>query len=102
MSSKFLHFLGCPSFKLLILDGFDEMARKVDYQTVVDNFWELANLIDDNSKVILTSRTEYFRWSKESEKVLGGKELGRKTLQLSPPKFEVLYFEPSAMIKYEK
>jgi predicted NACHT family NTPase len=28
---------------LLILDGFDEMARQVDYQTVVDNFWELAN-----------------------------------------------------------
>jgi predicted NACHT family NTPase len=23
---------------LLILDGFDEMARQVDYQTVVDNF----------------------------------------------------------------
>ncbi len=40
---------------LLILDGFDEMARKVDYQTVVDNFWELANLIDDNSKVILSA-----------------------------------------------
>jgi hypothetical protein len=27
---------------LLIFDGFDEMAVKVDYQTVVDYFWELA------------------------------------------------------------
>lgn len=79
---------------LLILDGFDEMARQVDYQTVVDNFWELAALVEDSSKVILTSRTEYFRAASESEKVLGGEELGRKTKELKPPKFEVLYIEP--------
>ena len=79
---------------LLILDGFDEMARQVDYQTVVDNFWELANLVREKSKVILTSRTEYFRWAKESEKILGGEEFGRHTILLSPPKFEVLYLEP--------
>ncbi|RZB32887.1 MAG: hypothetical protein AEth_00233 [Candidatus Argoarchaeum ethanivorans] len=79
---------------LLILDGFDEMARQVDYQTVVDNFWELANLVKEGSKVILTSRTEYFRWAKESEKILGGEEFGRCKIQLSPPKFEVLNLEP--------
>lgn len=78
---------------LLILDGFDEMARKVDYQTVVDNFWELAKLVEEGGKVILTSRTEYFRWVKESEKVLGGEEFGRQTLVLEPPKFEVIYLE---------
>ena len=79
---------------LLILDGFDEMARQVDYQTVVDNFWQLAELVDENSKVILTSRTEYFRWAKESEKILGGEEYGTSTIELSPPKFEVLYLKP--------
>ena len=79
---------------LLILDGFDEMARQVDYQTVVDNFWELATLAKEGSKVILTSRTEYFHWAKESEKILGGEEFGRRTILLSPPKFEVLYIEP--------
>jgi tetratricopeptide (TPR) repeat protein len=78
---------------LLILDGFDEMARKVDYQTVVDNFWELAELIDNNSKVILTSRTEYFRLANESEKILSGETYGRKTIELSPPKFEILYID---------
>ncbi|MDY7041673.1 MAG: restriction endonuclease, partial [Chloroflexota bacterium] len=57
---------------LLILDGFDEMARKVDYQTVVDNFWELAGVVVAGSKVLLTSRTEYFRYAQESEKVLRG------------------------------
>ena len=79
---------------LLILDGFDEMARQVDYQTVVDNFWQLANLVDENSKVIITSRTEYFRWAKESENILGGEEYGRRTIVLQPPKFEVRYLEP--------
>lgn len=78
----------------MILDGFDEMARQVDYQTVVDNFWQLADLIDEGSKVVLTSRTEYFRWAKESEKILAGKEFGRRTILLSPPKFEVLNIEP--------
>jgi hypothetical protein len=79
---------------LLILDGFDEMARKVEYQTVVDNFWELAQVVVEGSKVLLTSRTEYFRWAKESEKVLGGEELGRRMIVIEPPKFEVLYLEP--------
>ena len=79
---------------LLILDGFDEMSRQVDYQTVVDNFWELAKLVDENSKVILTSRTEYFHWAKESETILGGEEFGRRTIALSPPKFEVIQIEP--------
>ncbi|HJT28880.1 MAG TPA: SIR2 family protein [Pyrinomonadaceae bacterium] len=78
---------------LLILDGFDEMARQVDYQTVVDNFWELAELVEENSKVILTSRTEYFRGAEESKKILGGEEFGRRTKELKPPKFEVLYIQ---------
>lgn len=78
---------------LLILDGFDEMARKVDYQTVVDNFWELAKLVEDNSKVILTSRTEYFRWGWETTKIFSGEEKGRETIRLSPPRFEVFHLE---------
>ena len=99
-----VHFIGAPYevFEelnrrgkiLLILDGFDEMARKVDKQTVIDNFWELAILVDDNSKVILTSRTEYFRWSEEAEKLLAGEELGRQIAALKPPKFEVFYLQP--------
>jgi predicted NACHT family NTPase len=51
-------------------------------------------LVKEGSKVILTCRTEYFRWAKESEKILGGEEFGRRTILLSPPKFEVLYLEP--------
>jgi hypothetical protein len=46
---------------LPMLGGFDEMARKADYQTVVDNFWALAKLAEDESKVVLTSRSQSFR-----------------------------------------
>jgi hypothetical protein len=53
----------------------------------------LARLVDDNSKVIRTSRTEYFRWAEESEKILAGMEFGRRILVLDPPKFEVVYIE---------
>jgi len=98
-----LEFLGSPIqiFKelnrrgklLLILDGFDEMAKKIDYQTIVDNFWDLSKLVEEKSKVILSSRTEYFRRAKESENIFAGKELGRRKIILSPPRFEVLYLE---------
>lgn len=69
---------------LLILDGFDEMARKVVKQTIIENFWELTRLVDENSKVILTSRNEYFRWAKEAQSIFGGEENKEKTI-LSPP-----------------
>jgi len=55
---------------VLLFDGFDEMAQKVDYQTTVDNFEELARAVETGSKVILTCRTPYFRTSREAEELL--------------------------------
>jgi len=54
---------------VLLFDGFDEMAQKVDYQTTVDNFEELARAVEARSKVILTCRTPYFRTSREAEEL---------------------------------
>jgi hypothetical protein len=79
---------------LLILDGFDEMARQVDMQTMVDNFWVLADLVDENSKVILTCRTEYFRKAREAEEVLSGKIIGRNTQGMKSAEFELLFVKP--------
>lgn len=39
---------------LLILDGFDEMAAKLDKQQIINNFWELKKLVVPGAKVILT------------------------------------------------
>lgn len=79
---------------LLIFDGFDEMAVKVDYQTVVDYFWELAKIVAPESKALLTCRTPYFRYATEAEKVMHGEERGRKMIVIRPPMFEVVYLEP--------
>jgi WD40 repeat protein len=79
---------------LLIFDGFDEMAVKVDYQTVVDYFWELSKVVVPGSKALLTCRTGYFRYATEAEKVMRGEELGRQMIVIRPPKFEVAYLEP--------
>jgi len=60
---------------LLLFDGFDEMAQKVDYQTTVDNFEELARAVEAHSKVLLTCRTPYFRTREEAERLLSWREL---------------------------
>jgi hypothetical protein len=78
---------------LLILDGFDEMARQVDRETVVDSFWLLSQLVDEPGKVILTSRTEYFRWARESEDIWSGRGVRRHPSILFPPKFEAVHLE---------
>ncbi|MGI0027502.1 MAG: DUF4062 domain-containing protein, partial [Nitrosopumilaceae archaeon] len=79
---------------VLIFDGFDEMAQKVDYDIVVDNFWELARVAVANSKVLLTCRTTHFRYERESEKVLSGRERRpTKTLPTNQAGFEIINLE---------
>ena len=99
------HEIGLPSYRafellnrmgkfVLIFDGFDEMARKVDYQTVVNNFWELAKVVAPGSKAILTCRTEHFRYSQESRDILSAKvKASTSNIVLEPPHFTVAYIE---------
>ncbi len=55
---------------LLIFDGFDEMADRVDRQKMVNNFWELAQVVTPGAKAILTCRTEHFPNAKEGRLLL--------------------------------
>jgi predicted NACHT family NTPase len=79
---------------LLIFDGFDEMAARVDRQEMINNFWELAKVVVPGSKVILTCRTEHFPEAKEG-RVLLNAELQASTAALTgeTPQFEVLELE---------
>ncbi|WP_390882413.1 NACHT and WD40 repeat domain-containing protein [Acaryochloris marina] len=79
---------------LLIFDGFDEMAARVDRQQMINNFWELAKVVVPGSKAILTCRTEHFPEAKEGRYLLGA-ELKASTAALTgePPQFEVLELE---------
>ncbi len=68
---------------LVILDGFDEMAIKVDQYTLELNLEEIEKLAyPDRSKVLLTCRTEYFMNKDEEIKSFSPDNLifaGRKT-----------------------
>ncbi len=79
---------------LLIFDGFDEMAAKVDRQQMINNFWELAKVVVPGAKVILTCRTEHFPEAKEGRALLNA-ELQASTANLTgeTPQFEVLELE---------
>lgn len=82
---------------LLIFDGFDEMAGKVDRQKVIDNFWELAKVVETGAKVILTCRTEHLPKIDKSRALLNAAVLNSIDVEqpisakkLTDPQFEVL------------
>ena len=79
---------------LLIFDGFDEMASKVDRQSMINNFWQLAQVVVPGSKAILTCRSEHFPEARESRALLGAKlPASTTTLVGKSPQFEVIELE---------
>ncbi|HLO89138.1 MAG TPA: pentapeptide repeat-containing protein, partial [Nostocaceae cyanobacterium] len=100
------HRIGLPNYAafeqlnrmgklLLIFDGFDEMAARVDRQAMINNFWELAKVVGtEGTKAILTCRTEHFPEALEGRRLLNA-ELKASTANLTgePPQFEVLELE---------
>jgi len=55
---------------LLILDGFDELSLKFDKEKVLKEIENLSETTRDFAKVILTSRTQFFRSRQEEREVL--------------------------------
>lgn len=70
---------------LLILDGFDEMTMKANKAKMLDNFREIIRLITENAKIIITSRTHYFRSTSEEKRIF--------TMRKKPEYFESLFDE---------
>lgn len=54
---------------VLIFDGFDEIARRVDYATKYKVFAEISKFADYNSKIIVTCRKNFFNHREEFEKI---------------------------------
>jgi predicted NACHT family NTPase len=79
---------------LLIFDGFDEMADKLDRQKMINNFWELARVVVPGAKAVLTCRTEHFPNAKEGRDLLNAKlKASTRYLSGDPPQFEILELE---------
>ncbi|MBV6623459.1 MAG: NACHT domain-containing protein [Rivularia sp. (in: Bacteria)] len=94
LNSEVFEQLNSMGKLLLIFDGFDEMAAKVDKQQMVNNFWELAKVVAPGAKVILTCRTEHFPEAKQGRALLNA-ELQASVANLTgeTPQFEVLELE---------
>jgi len=77
---------------VLLFDGFDEMAARVDRQRMIDNFWELARVLGPTTKALLTCRTEHFPHGQEGKVLLGAELLqSRKEMPSSDKRFSVLH-----------
>lgn len=55
---------------LFLLDGFDEMALKMTEDQLEHNFEKITKLISNNSKVILSCRTEHFFHREQERSIL--------------------------------
>ncbi|MBO3459139.1 NACHT domain-containing protein [Aetokthonos hydrillicola Thurmond2011] len=88
---------------LLIFDGFDEMAARINRQEMINNFWELAKVVVPGAKVILTCRKEHFPEAKEGWALLNA-ELKASTASLTgeTPQFEVLELEKLTKTQMKK
>ncbi len=91
---------------LLIFDGFDEMAGKVDRQKVIDNFWELAKVVETGAKVILTCRTEHLPKVDKGRALLNAAVLDSidveqptRAKKLSGPQFELLELQTLSKVQ---
>lgn len=85
---------------VLLFDGFDEMAQKVDYNVSVQNFNELSRVVEEKSKVILTCRDEYFRTDIQAKEIFSGKE--DQYIKISDrPNFEIIHLRDFTEEKIE-
>lgn len=76
---------------LLILDGFDEFTRRVDRGSLLEMWTEVSKLATGKNKLLITTRTEFFKYAKESEMFFTA---AKNTTHASRPRFEALYISP--------
>lgn len=54
---------------VLIFDGFDEVAKKVDFDIKYDVLKEICSLVESNTKIIVTCRPNYFQNALEFKQI---------------------------------
>jgi len=77
---------------VLILDGFDELSLTFDKETVLKEIENLSKTTQEYKKVILTSRTQFFRSEEEEKETLVRKKSPRRgPRSMTHPRFERIY-----------
>ena len=82
LTDYFINHLGITNFNiksfkmllkniniLLVLDGFDEIAKKVDFDIKYEVLQSISNLVEDKTKVVLTCRPNYFQNANEFQRL---------------------------------
>lgn len=79
---------------LFILDGFDEMSPDTRIAVSHENFIEINKLISNNNRIIITSRTHYFKQRKDEEAILRDKNKDFTGINIINNKnIEIIYIE---------
>jgi len=77
---------------VLILDGFDELSLTFDKETVLKEIENLSKTTQEYKKVILTSRTQFFRSEEDEKETLVQKKFHeRGPRSMTYPRFERTY-----------
>ncbi|WP_406481572.1 NACHT domain-containing protein [Streptomyces sp. NBC_01615] len=88
---------------LLIFDGFDEMASRIDRNTMVANFWELAKAVEPGAKVLLSSRTEHFPEAKHARDLFEARiSTSASAIPTDGPTFEIVELVPFDDVQIER
>ncbi|WP_405413843.1 NACHT domain-containing protein [Streptomyces rubiginosohelvolus] len=88
---------------VLIFDGFDEMATRIDRNTMVANFWELAKAAEPGAKVLLSSRTEHFPDAAEARDLFEAKvSTSMSQIPQEGPTFEIVELIPFDDIQIQR
>ena len=83
---------GSTQSPVLVLDGFDELSRTFDKETVLKEIENLSKTTQEYKKMILTSRTQFFRSEEEEKETLVRKEFHeRGPRSMTYPRFERIY-----------
>ena len=82
ITNYYVNELGIPNFNihslkiflknmnvLLILDGFDEIAKKADFVVKSDVLRDISEFVEQRTKVIMTCRPNYFQNAEEYERL---------------------------------
>jgi len=97
---------------ILILDGFDEMASRGNYEVTLRNFRELNKNASGKAKIILSCRTHYFTTDQDVHKFHGETQIRRYIPQAYTDLYreistrqnflitQLMEFEPEQVEKY--
>ena len=76
---------------LLIFDGFDEVAKRVDYDVKYKVFNEICKYASNNTKILLTCRPNYFQNNKEYENIFKESYLDFEPMDYKEVEFDEVF-----------